>query len=91
MENIIQTIMSQISKKNNLLALYSFLTYKMVYLFIKHTLTSHKCNLIYNYSFHDNVISKIIKSRKGPREITLSRFSYFGYYIIMKDIIVLLY
>ena len=71
----------------------------MVYLFIKHTLTSHKCNLIYNYSFHDNVISNIIKSRKGlfpprsvgSREITLSRFSYFGYYIIMKDKIVLLY
>jgi hypothetical protein len=52
--------------------------------------------IIYNYGFHDNVISKIIKSRKGlflprfvgPREITLSRFNYFGYYIIMKDIIV---
>jgi len=56
--------------------------------------------IIYNYGFHDNVISKIIKSRKGlfprgpyvePREITLSRFNYFGYYIIMKDIIVLLF
>ena len=42
-------------------------------------------DIIYNYGFHDNVISKIIKSRKGNNPFEI------GYCIIMKDIIVLLY